>query len=62
MTRPRRTVVPTETLLRAARNAAERLTHLSRDPQVRHDAAQVAEAMARLLTSIRRAGRPPRSQ
>ena len=59
MTRKRPIRIPAETLLDAARSAAERLTHLSRDPQVRRDAAQVAQAVGRLLTSIRQAGKPP---
>ncbi|GGS32821.1 hypothetical protein [Deinococcus knuensis] len=52
MTRSRRTVIPTETLLNVTRNVARGLTRLSRDPQVRRDAEQVAEAVSRLLTSI----------
>ncbi|GGK98134.1 hypothetical protein [Deinococcus radiotolerans] len=60
MPAPRRTLIPTETLLRAARSAAERLSHLSRDPEVRRDAAEVARSVAKLLASVRRAGHPPR--
>ncbi len=61
MTRPRRTRISTEALLNAARRAAERLTHLSRDPEVRREAGNVAQAVTRLLNAIRRAGRerPP---
>lgn len=62
MTRPRRTRISVEALLGAARTAAERLTHLSRDPEVRREAAHVAQAVTRLLTAIRRSGtgsKPP---
>lgn len=61
MTRPRRARISTEALLNAARRAAERLTQLSRDPEVRREAANVAQAVTRLLNAIRRAGRerPP---
>lgn len=62
MKTPRRFLIPTEALLRAARSAAERLTHLSRDPEVRREAAHVAQATSRLLTAIRRSGsgaKPP---
>jgi hypothetical protein len=61
MTRPRRTRIPIETLLNAARHAAERLTQLSRDPEVRKEAADVAQAVTRLLTAIRRSGQGPKS-
>ena len=56
MTRPRRARIPVETLLGAARNAAERLTQLSRDPEVRKEAANVAQAVTRLLMAIRKSG------
>lgn len=61
MTRPRRARISTEALLNAARRAAERLTQLSRDPEVRREASNVAQAVTRLLNAIRRAGRerPP---
>jgi len=60
MTRPRRTRISVEALLNAARTAAERLTHLSRDPEVRREAANVAQAVTRLLTAIRRSGTRPK--
>ncbi|BDP42359.1 hypothetical protein DAETH_23280 [Deinococcus aetherius] len=62
MTRHRRARIPVETLLRAAHNAAERLTQLSRNPEVRREAANVAQAVTRLLVAIRRSGqgtKPP---
>ena len=61
MTCPHRTRISVEALLNAARTAAERLTHLSRDPEVRREAAQVAQAVTRLLTTIRRSGSGPGS-
>lgn len=60
MNKPQRFRIPTEALLRAARSAAERLTHLSRDPDVRREAANVARATSRLLTAIRRSGSGPK--
>ncbi|THF85915.1 hypothetical protein E7T09_15520 [Deinococcus sp. KSM4-11] len=60
MSRPGRTRVPTEALLTAARSAADRLTHLSRDPDVRREAGNVAQAMGKLLEAIRNAGQTPR--
>ncbi|WP_216319620.1 hypothetical protein [Deinococcus aestuarii] len=60
MTRPRRARIPVETLLGAARNAAERLTQLSRDPEVRREAANVAQAVTRLLAAIRKSGQGPK--
>ncbi|GGL66979.1 hypothetical protein GCM10010840_01180 [Deinococcus aerolatus] len=51
-----RTSVPTEALLRAVRDAAERLTRFSRDPEVRREAGNVAQAVGRLLEAIRNAG------
>lgn len=50
-----RTSVPTEALLRAVRDAAERLTRFSRDPDVRREAGNVAQAVGRLLDAIRNA-------
>ena len=57
MSRPRRSVIPTEALLSAARRVADRLSHLSRDPDVRREAGNVAQAMARLLEAMKKAGR-----
>ncbi|AIZ44484.1 hypothetical protein QR90_04305 [Deinococcus radiopugnans] len=51
-----RTSVPTEALLRAVRDASERLTRFSRDPEVRREAGNVAQAVGRLLDAIRKAG------
>ncbi|GHF47588.1 hypothetical protein HNQ07_002763 [Deinococcus metalli] len=59
MSRPHRPRVPTEALLDAARRASERLTHLSRDPDVRREAGNVAQAVAKLLEAIRKAGQTP---
>jgi hypothetical protein len=60
MNPPRRFRVPTEVVLKAARSAAERLTQLSRDPDVRREAANVARATSRLLAAIRRSGSGPK--
>lgn len=60
MTAPRRPRVPTEKLLDATRRAADRLSHLARDPDVRREAGNVAQALTRLLDAIRRAGQTPR--
>jgi hypothetical protein len=57
---PGRARVPTEALLSAVRDAAERLTRFSRDPDVRREAAQVAQAVGRLLEAIRRAAERPK--
>ncbi|CAM3555185.1 hypothetical protein DESA109040_16155 [Deinococcus saxicola] len=54
--KPGRTSVPTEALLRAVRDASERLIRFSRDPDVRRDAGNVAQAVGRLLDAIRRSG------
>lgn len=51
--------IPTETLLNAARSAADRLSHLSRDPDVRREAGNVAQAMSKLLDAIKQATRTP---
>ncbi|GGO23977.1 hypothetical protein [Deinococcus humi] len=53
---PGRTRVPTEALLRAVRDAAERLTRFSRDPDVRREAGNVAQSVGKLLDAIRKAG------
>jgi hypothetical protein len=53
---PGRARVPTEALLRAVRDAAERLTRFSRDPDVRREAGNVAQAVGKLLDAIRRSG------
>lgn len=60
MSRPKRSYIPTEALLGAARRASERLGHLSRDPDVRNEAGNVAQAMGKLLDAIRKAGQTPR--
>ncbi|MFK7601395.1 hypothetical protein ACI3L1_04195 [Deinococcus sp. SM5_A1] len=52
----RRTSVPTESLLRAVRDASERLTRFSRDPDVRREAGNVAQAVGKLLDAIRKSG------
>jgi hypothetical protein len=46
----------TEALLQLVREVAQRLAHLSRDPQVRQEARNVGQAVGRLLTAIREAG------
>ncbi|CAM4018370.1 hypothetical protein [Deinococcus frigens] len=53
---PGRTSVPTEALLRAVRDASERLTRFSRDPDVRREAGNVAQSVGKLLDAIRQAG------
>ncbi len=53
---PGRTRVPTEALLRAVRDAAERLTRFSRDPEVRREAGNVAQSVGKLLDAIRKSG------
>ena len=45
----------TEALLRLVRGVAERLSRLSRDPQVRQEALNVAQAVGRLLKAIGKA-------
>lgn len=60
MSRKGRSYIPTEALLDAARRASERLGHLSRDPDVRREAGNVAQAMGKLLEAIKRAGQTPR--
>ncbi|QFP77105.1 hypothetical protein [Deinococcus sp. AJ005] len=52
----RRTSVPTESLLRAVRDASERLTRFSRDPGVRREAGNVAQSVGKLLDAIRKSG------
>lgn len=47
--------IPTEALLNAARSAAGKLADLSRDPQVRDEAANVARAIGRLLQAVKNA-------
>ncbi|MFB9995322.1 hypothetical protein ACFFLM_25580 [Deinococcus oregonensis] len=47
--------IPTEALLNAARSAAQKLADLSRDPQVREEAANVARAIAKLLQAVKNA-------
>ncbi|ANE44419.1 hypothetical protein [Deinococcus puniceus] len=53
--RPSRIKIPTEALLNAARSAAGKLADLSRDPQVREEADNVARAIARLLQAVKNA-------
>ncbi|WP_309572096.1 hypothetical protein [Deinococcus sp.] len=60
MSRPKRSYIPTEALFDAARRASERLGHLSRDPDVRREAGNVAQAMSRLLDAIKKSGQTPR--
>ncbi|WP_165795183.1 hypothetical protein [Deinococcus koreensis] len=57
MSDPRRPVSPTTALLGAARQVADRLSHLSRDPDVRREAESVAQAVGRLLEALKRTGR-----
>ena len=59
MTAPRRPRIPTDKLLEAARSAADRLSHLSRDPDVRREAGNVAQAVGKLPEAIRKAGSAP---
>ena len=47
--------MPTEALLSAVRDAAERLTRFSRDPDVRREAGNVAQSVGKLLEAIRKA-------
>ncbi|MDB5046423.1 MAG: hypothetical protein JWQ08_2473 [Deinococcus sp.] len=47
--------IPTESLLNAARSAAQKLADLSRDPQVREEAANVARAIGKLLQAVKNA-------
>lgn len=47
--------IPTEALLNAARSAAQKLADLSRDPQVRTEAANVARAISKLLQAVKNA-------
>ncbi|UQN05011.1 hypothetical protein [Deinococcus sp. QL22] len=47
--------IPTEALLNAARSAAGKLADLSRDPQVREEADNVARAIAKLLQAVKNA-------
>ncbi|THF69362.1 hypothetical protein E7T06_12280 [Deinococcus sp. Arct2-2] len=47
--------IPTEALLNAARSAAQKLADLSRDPQVREEATNVARAIAKLLQAVKNA-------
>lgn len=54
MSGPRRPVSPTTALFEAGRKVADRLSHLSRDPDVRREAESVAQAMGRLLEALRR--------
>ena len=60
MSRPRRSYVPTEALFDAARRAADHLGHLSRDPDVRREAGNVAQAVGKLLDAIKKAGQTPK--
>ncbi|GAA5533102.1 hypothetical protein [Deinococcus aluminii] len=49
----------TGALLDAARRAAERLVYVSRDPDVRREAASAAQALTRLLNALRNSGGGP---
>ncbi|GMA14625.1 hypothetical protein E5F05_10415 [Deinococcus metallilatus] len=49
----------TEALLEAARRAADRLIYVSRDPDVRREAVNAAQAITRLLNALRNSGPPP---
>ena len=45
--------LPTQAVLNLAKDAAQRLGTLSQDPQVRREAANVAQAVQRLLAAVR---------
>ena len=45
--------LPTQAVLELARDAAERLAALSKDPAVRQEAANVADAVQKLMKAVR---------
>ncbi|WP_181391956.1 hypothetical protein [Deinococcus irradiatisoli] len=47
--------LPTAAVLKLAKDAAERLGSLSKDPQVRQEALNVTDALQRLLRAVREA-------